>query len=68
MASKDALVSFASTNYYDGTINYLKGMIPSEETLNISNQQKEIADIRKTQTHLQAILKITRFKNQKVKT
>lgn len=51
MASKDALVSFASTNYYDGTINYLKGMIPSEETLNISNQQKEIADIRKNSTN-----------------
>ena len=46
MQSKDAMVSFATANEYQGTLDYMKGMVPSEGTLNVSKQQKEIANIR----------------------
>jgi len=46
MQNKDAMVSFATANEYQGTLDYMKGMVPSEGTLNISKQQKEIANIR----------------------
>lgn len=46
MQSKDAMISFATANEYQGTLQYMKGMVPSEGTLNISKQQKEIASIR----------------------
>ena len=48
LQNKDAMVSFATANEYQGTLDYMKGMIPSEGTLNISKQQKEISDLRKT--------------------
>ena len=46
LQNKDAMISFATANEYQGTLKYMEGMIPSEETLNISKQQKEISTLR----------------------
>jgi len=45
MANKDALVSFASTNYYDGTMEYLKGQVPVDSEEKLGTQAR--ADIDK---------------------